>query len=60
MIGGNIPGKTKVASIAIYDEVEGLNYLLAGQYAIVLVAFSFSILLGVYTFNRNRKKRMNL
>lgn len=52
MIGGNIPGKTRVASIAIYDEVEGLNYALAGQYAGVLVFFSFFILVFVYTVNR--------
>lgn len=52
MIGGNIPGKTRVASIAIYDEVEALRYDLAGQYAGVLVFFSFLILLMVYTVNR--------
>ena len=52
MIGGNIPGVTRVASIAIYDEVEGLNYGLANQYALVLVVFTFAILLAVYYFNR--------
>ncbi|MCO6475826.1 MAG: molybdate ABC transporter permease subunit [Phaeodactylibacter sp.] len=52
MIGGNIPGQTRVASIAIYDEVEALNYGLANQYAIVLVAFAFSILALVYSINR--------
>jgi len=52
MIGGNIPGETRVASIAIYDEVEGLNYALANRYALVLVAFSFFILLAVYYINR--------
>lgn len=54
MIGGNIPGKTRVASIAVYDEVESLNYALANQYAITLVLFSFSILWLVYFFNRKR------
>lgn len=52
MIGGNIPGETRVASIAIYDEVESMNYDLANQYALVLVIFSFLILFLVYTFNK--------
>lgn len=52
MIGGNIPGQTRVASIAIYDEVEALNYGLANQYALVLVAFAFTILALVYSINR--------
>lgn len=60
MIGGNIPGETRVASIAIYDEVEGLNYALANQYALVLVAFTFSILLSVYVINRRSIKAMKV
>lgn len=56
MIGGNIPGETRVASIAIYDEVESLNYALANQYAAVLLLFSFVILMVVYTFNRKAKR----
>jgi molybdate transport system permease protein len=56
MIGGNIPGVTRVASIAIYDEVEGLNYALANRYALVLLAFAFVILLFVYTVNRRTFK----
>lgn len=52
MIGGNIPGVTKVASIAIYDEVESLNYAAAHFYAGVLFAVSFAILLLVYVLNR--------
>ncbi len=52
MIGGNIPGKTRVASIALYNEVESLNYTLANQYALVLMLFSFLVLSLVYTFNR--------
>ena len=52
MIGGNIPGQTRVASIAIYDEVEALHYGLANQYALVLVAFAFAILALVYSINR--------
>lgn len=52
MIGGNIPGITKVASIAIYDEVESLNYGAAHFYAMVLFAISFAVLLLVYACNR--------
>lgn len=51
MIGGNIPGKTKVASIAIYDEVEALNYGAANFYSAVLFVIAFSILLIVYLVN---------
>jgi len=52
MIGGNIPGETRLASIAIYDEVEALNYDLANQYALTLFAICFAILLIVYIVNR--------
>jgi molybdate transport system permease protein len=52
MIGGNIPGVTKVASIAIYDEVESLNYAAANFYALVLFAVTFAILLMVYMLNK--------
>ncbi len=51
MIGGNIPGKTKVASIAIYDEVESLNYADAHLYSAILFILSFAILLSVYLTN---------
>ena len=57
MIGGNIPGKTKVASIAIYDEVETLNYATANWYSIILFAITFSILLLVYLINGGYLKR---
>ncbi|MBN2722284.1 MAG: molybdate ABC transporter permease subunit [Campylobacterales bacterium] len=52
MIGGNIPDETRVASIAIYDEVESLNYAMAHQYALTLFIVTFSILLLVYTLNK--------
>jgi len=52
MIGGNISGKTRLASIAIYNEVEALNYDTAGLYALVLVLISFSVLLVFYYLNR--------
>ncbi|HEY4109049.1 molybdate ABC transporter permease subunit [Puia sp.] len=56
MIGGSIPGQTKVASVAIYDEVLSTNYPLANRYAIVLLALSFAILLLVYSINHYYNK----
>lgn len=51
MIGGSIPNRTRVASIAIYDEVESLNYGLANAYSLILFALTFCILLAVYLIN---------
>jgi molybdate transport system permease protein len=53
MIGGNIPGKTKVASIAIYEETEALNFSAANIYSLILFAMSFMILLSVFLLNKN-------
>lgn len=58
MIGGNIPGETRVASIAIYEEVEALNYDLANRYALVLLAFAFTVLFMVYSINRRVNRMM--
>ncbi len=58
MIGGNIPGKTKVASIAIYDEVEALNYGSANMYSLILFAITFIILLSVYLVNGGYLKKL--
>ena len=58
MIGGNMPGETRVASIAIYDEVESLNYDTANFYALVLFSISFAILLGVYLINKKLLMRV--
>jgi len=52
MIGGNIPGETRVASIAIYDHVESLDYVQAHWMAGALLALSFVLLLAVYGLNR--------
>ncbi len=57
MIGGNMPGKTKVASIAIYDEVESLNYSAANTYSLILIFFCFIILLLVYVINGGYLKK---
>ncbi len=51
MIGGSIPGVTKVASIAIYEEVESLNYSTAHFFAFTLLFISFSLLLLIYYLN---------
>jgi molybdate transport system permease protein len=56
MIGGNMPGKTRTASIAIYDEVEAFNYHNANVYAGILLALSFVILLALYSFNRKMQQ----
>ncbi|MDF1694116.1 MAG: molybdate ABC transporter permease subunit [Zhongshania sp.] len=54
MIGGNIPGRTQVLSIALYDRVESLQYSAAHWLAGGLIGFSFIVLCGVYRFNRAR------
>ena len=52
MIGGNIPGETRVASIAIYDHVEGLEYAHAHWLSATLLVLSFLMLIAVYGLNR--------
>lgn len=52
MVGGSIPGKTKVASIAIYEHVEILEYTEAAVMALVMLVFSFIIMTTVYYYNR--------
>lgn len=58
MVGGSIPGVTKVASVAIYDHVEMMDYSTAHVYSAILVAISFTVLLSVYILNRNAAKVM--
>jgi molybdate transport system permease protein len=48
MIGGNLPGITRVASVQLYDHVEALEYTAAHRLALVMVAFSFLVLLAVH------------
>ena len=52
MVGGNMPGETRVASIAIYDEVQSLNFAVANQYAFILFVVSFVILATIYSVNK--------
>lgn len=61
MVGGSIPGETKVASVAIYEFVEILDYKSAHIYAGIMVAISFLVLLVVYSFHyRHKKKAMGI
>ena len=52
MVGGNIPEETRVISIAIYENVETLQYAAAHSLSITLLVFSFVVLLAVYSLNR--------
>lgn len=52
MVGGNMPGETRVASIAIYDEVQTLNYSTANQYSAILFLVSFVLLVVIYSVNK--------
>ncbi|MFC3533181.1 molybdate ABC transporter permease subunit [Vogesella facilis] len=56
MLGGNIPGVSRVASIAIYNEVEALNYATAHVYAAVLCSFSFLVVLAVNLLRRHGER----
>lgn len=52
MVGGNIPGETKVVSIAIYEHVETLDYAAAHWLSAGMLVFSFAVLLLVFALNR--------
>lgn len=52
MVGGNMPGETRVASIAIYDEVQALNFEAANQYALILFLTSLILLTIIYSINK--------
>ena len=56
MIGGSIPNETKVASIAIYEFTEVMDYTNAHIYSAIMIILSFLTLLGVYLFNGKQKK----
>jgi molybdate transport system permease protein len=53
MVGGNIPGETRVVSIAIFDHVEALNYTAAHELAAVLLVFALAILVVMFSINRH-------
>src|SRR3569833_2165299 len=56
MIGGNIPGVTRVASIAVYESVEQMDYHAANTYSFILFAITFFLVIGVFVFNKYRFK----
>jgi len=57
MVGGSIPGETKVASVAIYEMVEIMDYSSAHIYSIIMLIISFMVLLSVYIFNQKQNKK---
>jgi len=60
MVGGSIPGETKVASVAIYEFVEIMDYTAAHVYSAIMVVISFLVLLCVYVFNHKQNKKLGL
>lgn len=56
MIGGNIPGVTRVASVQIYDHVEAMEYLQAHRLSAVMLMFSFLVLLALYAWRPDSRK----
>lgn len=56
MIGGNLPGQTRVASVQIYDHVEALEYAQAHHLAGAMLIFSFLVLLALYAWRPSPKK----
>lgn len=59
MVGGNIEGETKVASVAIYEMVEVMDYSQAHIYSGIMLLLSFLVLLSVYLFNHKNKKQIH-
>ena len=59
MLGGNLPGRTRVASIAIYDEVQSLRYAQANLYAGTLLAVAFVVLVALYWGTRRGTARLS-
>ena len=57
MVGGNIPGETRVVSISIYDHVESLNYAAAHRMSLVLLAFAFLVLFAMFLVDRHWSRR---
>ncbi|MFT3738726.1 MAG: molybdate ABC transporter permease subunit [Breznakibacter sp.] len=53
MVGGNMPGETRVASIAIYDEVQAMNLGTANRYAFILFMVSFLLLIVIYSTRKH-------
>lgn len=60
MVGGSIEGETKVASVAIYEMVEMMDYSMAHLYSAIMIGISFVVLLSVYIFNAKQNRKFGL
>ena len=58
MIGGNIPGVTRVASIAIYNSVENMDYGAANTYSLILLSLTFVLVTAVFIYNKFAAKNL--
>jgi molybdate transport system permease protein len=58
MLGGNIPGRTQTASIAIYDNVQMLDYAAAARQSLTLLGISFGLLVLINAMNRDRNWKL--
>ena len=58
MVGGNIPGVTRVVSVQIYDHVEAMEYAQAHRLAAVMLGFSFVVLLALHVYNNKRSSKV--
>ena len=59
MVGGNIPGVTRVVSVQIYDHVEAMEYAQAHRLAAVMLGFSFVVLLALHVYNNKRSSKVH-
>ena len=59
MVGGNIPGVTRVVSVQIYDHVEAMEYAQAHRLAAVMLGFSFVVLLALHVYNNKRPSKVH-
>jgi molybdate transport system permease protein len=60
MIGGNVPGVTRVVSVQIYDHVEALEYADAHRLAAVMLVFAFAVLLGLYAWQARARTSVGI
>ncbi|HEX9010545.1 MAG TPA: molybdate ABC transporter permease subunit [Holophagaceae bacterium] len=60
MVGGDLPGRTRTVSIAVYDQVQALEYAAAGRTAALLLAVSFAVLATVYGLRRAQRQPWTL
>ncbi len=60
MVGGDLPGRTRTVSIAVYDQVQALEYAAAGRTAALLLIVSFAVLATVYGLRRAQRQPWTL